>query len=1646
MSNIDYQNIEYINVSSKNDNYDIQLDTTGKINEKIDNNTYNYFIDNINVDTQNKNKIIKLVNENNNYIIKEKIAENVYQQFNPPISTTVFNKADNSTFTLIDINSNVQNWERNDYLTMKDNKDDNPTYKTVNYITKDINSVNNKNNETLSTKAYVDESKGNYHVNSITDFNPENPPSGNTNDLILAKENDNLTLKIHDGTYWNDYDVAIGSICIVQDKMDIYVRLSDIDEHQNWQYTEINISEVENVTHFYPELIKNNDPIDEPDPPTTNYIVYKPTCSIEGSKFLIQKNNIYHHNINVNNYYKYIPTENAKLTLNEYTNLYLEDFSNLSNLVVNNLYKATITRPLRNVIIYPDRTGEFHNNLIYLYYKHNDQSDRYYFIICDIINYDFSFNFVKGKKYISYNQVNNPAFITDDNNQNYIINKNKIYLCTKATVDVGISMKFTFKEIDPVNKQIVHCLTNGQQLIYYKVDDNNEKWTTLGIGKIDENTSTGEIFNSYTGDNKNIASGDYSHAEGNYTTASGQDSHAEGNYTTASGQDSHAEGNYTTASGDYSHAEGGYTIASGGDSHAEGDHTKALGKCSHASGSYTVADKENMTAIGKYNVYDSNDSTLNDGKLFVVGNGTNNNNRNDAFVVYDNGRTTIHSLNINYNMNDNKYFSYIESKISSKDESLNHCCYNLKIKQFYTCDSSYSWESGTYENKRLLVSLIIKYNNILSIEDLKNINIPNINVNDGWEYSPEQGYISNVYAYMITNKHGYFAYYNPDMSINVRFFMLLDSNDISMCGSTTNIGYGTTYQYLAYTSNGELEYIYDNSILEYNSNLSVNIMKSSSSNLYYIILPTYYSNRTYIYITCLYNNGTKDDIKIYKYNPFNTSIDSSRYKFLYQDIILNHGILCINDTVNNISKFEQFKLNETSFEHNYINNYEGYSNICSYMSYNEQTNYLIVNINSINSDTAYKINIYNILYKTTDLDQLNIITISNVNKTFTITKEENYTYDITSIYSDNNIFYIMCKDNTDPNNIKNYIACYQNKDLLKKIPINSDKGEFQNYDSEYSGTEHKIIWINKENNNDYIVITNYNYSNNINNTNNIYGETYFYNNVVFNGSVTSSSEIIIVNSSNNSSNNSLSTKISNKLKDSRLLTYDNVISICDNYENIYILQILSSKYLIKKYNNYNQFDKYIELSTDSYTNITNIYAIKDILLFINNQDLYSINLLNKDLQPNLILSKSNINKIVIDPINDNIFYILYNSEIYYSKCIYENNEFTINNYNIITSNNDQNDLNIINILFCNDNIYLINSLYNNTIIYYVYEDNKFIKKSINNNQFTNYDYIDVYIYNNNLYYLLVKDGLENIIVKINTLDNTYQIFENIIVDNITKYNKNIYYKYNSEYFYLVSDKYIYYYSISNETFTLENKLYAENCKYITNNQDIYITDNSICNINNGFIVNGEILLNGTIKTSSINAAQINVQDIDVNVNKTITHNTLIVGELENYQVGQPVFIKDNKTYTLQRKSNDGKYPVYEYVEIKGSNYVNNPINQIPIITNENNSKFIGVITAIYPANTPLKINEITSNYIKINNDTIDFATHGDYIFKVDNNTAEHQTTSGNMKLYEIGDEIMYDGRIIDPEHPLTRKLEKMIVGTITCIPEDNTDYVSVFKV
>ena len=96
---------------------------------------------------------------------------------------------------------------------------------------------------------------------------------------------------------------------------------------------------------------------------------------------------------------------------------------------------------------------------------------------------------------------------------------------------------------------------------------------------------------------------------------------------------SHAEGDYTIAPGYYSHAEGVGTAAIGYSSHAEGSNTTATGFCSHASGQGTIAVADSQTVIGKYNAIDNE-------ALFVIGNGSSDKYRGNAFVVYSDGSVT----------------------------------------------------------------------------------------------------------------------------------------------------------------------------------------------------------------------------------------------------------------------------------------------------------------------------------------------------------------------------------------------------------------------------------------------------------------------------------------------------------------------------------------------------------------------------------------------------------------------------------------------------------------------------------------------------------------------------------------------------------------------------------------------------------------------------------------------------------------------------------------------------------------------------------------------------------------------------------------------------------------------------------------------
>lgn len=148
-------------------------------------------------------------------------------------------------------------------------------------------------------------------------------------------------------------------------------------------------------------------------------------------------------------------------------------------------------------------------------------------------------------------------------------------------------------------------------------------------------TASGE--NSHAEGSETEASGRASHAEGYNTTASKYASHAEGYNTTASQYEAHAEGSDTTASGQASHSEGWQTSASGLASHAEGTGTTAEGNYSHASGQGTKARRQSQFVIGEYNVEETGSVASKGTYAFIIGSGTSDSARSNAFSVAWNG-------------------------------------------------------------------------------------------------------------------------------------------------------------------------------------------------------------------------------------------------------------------------------------------------------------------------------------------------------------------------------------------------------------------------------------------------------------------------------------------------------------------------------------------------------------------------------------------------------------------------------------------------------------------------------------------------------------------------------------------------------------------------------------------------------------------------------------------------------------------------------------------------------------------------------------------------------------------------------------------------------------------------------------------------
>ena len=211
---------------------------------------------------------------------------------------------------------------------------------------------------------------------------------------------------------------------------------------------------------------------------------------------------------------------------------------------------------------------------------------------------------------------------------------------------------------------------------------------SVGIG----NTASGAHSSAF-GQEAN-ATGLSSLASGYDTTASGAYSSVFGQSTTASGSHSSAFGNLSTATaftsfsaGSSSHANGAASIALGSGANAQNDFAVAIGHGATTSAESSVALGYNVTAsevaatamgfntiasgfgstamgdtttasdyasvvIGQYNSSGSSATSANSfstsAPAFVIGNGTNSDNRSDALTVLFDGTTTIAGdLNVN---------------------------------------------------------------------------------------------------------------------------------------------------------------------------------------------------------------------------------------------------------------------------------------------------------------------------------------------------------------------------------------------------------------------------------------------------------------------------------------------------------------------------------------------------------------------------------------------------------------------------------------------------------------------------------------------------------------------------------------------------------------------------------------------------------------------------------------------------------------------------------------------------------------------------------------------------------------------------------------------------------------------------------------
>lgn len=250
----------------------------------------------------------------------------------------------------------------------------------------------------------------------------------------------------------------------------------------------------------------------------------------------------------------------------------------------------------------------------------------------DISAFNNDVGYITGVDLSNYATVDNLTAATDDMaTQTWVSNQG--YLTEHQSLSA-------YSTTEQVNSAITEAVSGKQDTLISGTNIktiNNESLLGSGNITIQGGGGTDAPISAGTGTNSikesstdNIASGDYSHAEGNKTKATGKTAHAEGSSSTAGGWYSHAEGASTKATGTSAHAEGFFTNAYGSYSHAEGSNTETKNFAEHASGQYNVSSSASTTFGDSGNT------------LFSVGNGGAGA-RHNAFEIRQNGDVYVTS-------------------------------------------------------------------------------------------------------------------------------------------------------------------------------------------------------------------------------------------------------------------------------------------------------------------------------------------------------------------------------------------------------------------------------------------------------------------------------------------------------------------------------------------------------------------------------------------------------------------------------------------------------------------------------------------------------------------------------------------------------------------------------------------------------------------------------------------------------------------------------------------------------------------------------------------------------------------------------------------------------------------------------------------